>query len=53
MIRQFIITLAHDGGRIAIQTPGTSWQSALRAVLAFEGAPVGALLAIVERDCMA
>jgi hypothetical protein len=52
-MKRYCITLQHDSGRIAIETSARDWQSALRSVLAFERAPLGALLAIVERDCMA
>lgn len=52
-MNRYCITLQHARGRIAIETTGTSWQSALRAVLTFEGAPVSSVLAIADRGALA
>ena len=49
---RYCITLQHARGRITIETTSTSWQAALRAVLAFEGAPVSAVLSIAERGAI-
>jgi hypothetical protein len=52
-MNRFCITLQHDAGRIAIETTGSTWQAALRAVLSFEGAPVSAVLAIADHGAIA
>jgi hypothetical protein len=52
-MNRYRITLQHDSGRITLERVSTSWQSALRAVLAVELAPVAAVLAIAELESVA
>lgn len=52
-MNRYSITLQHARGRIAIETVSTSWQSALRAVLAVEMAPVAAVLSIADLGVVA
>ena len=47
---QFTITLRHDGGTIAIKAWADNAAQAANQVLAFECAPVSAILAIEERE---
>jgi hypothetical protein len=52
-MNRYAITLQHASGRVTLESVSTSWQSALRAVLAIELAPVGAVLAIAELESVA
>ena len=52
-MNRFHITLQHDSGRITLERASTSWQSALRAVLQVELAPVSAVLAIADLGAVA
>ena len=52
ILHRYAIALQHGRGRITIETTSTSWQAALRAVLAFESAPVSAVLAIADRGAI-
>jgi len=47
---QFIITLQHDRGKIAIQAWAENAAQAANQVLKYECAPVNAILSIEERD---
>ena len=47
---QFIVTLRHDAGIIAVQTWASNAAQAANQVLAFECAPVSAIMAIEERE---
>lgn len=52
-VHRYAITLEHARGRLCVETTSTSWQSALRAVLNCEGAPLSAVLAIADRGAIA
>lgn len=52
-MNRYAITLQHARGRVSIETTSSSWQSALRSVLSFEGAPVSSVLAIAESGVVA
>lgn len=52
-MNRYQITLQHDRGRVTLERVSTSWQSALRAALAIELAPVGAVLAIADLGAIA
>jgi hypothetical protein len=47
-MNRYRITLQHDSGRITFEQVSASWQSALRAILAIELAPVSSVLAIAD-----
>jgi len=49
-MHQFIVTLQHDRGKIAISCMAYNAAQAANAVLNFEGAPVSAILSIEERE---
>ena len=49
-MQQFIIRLRHADGIIAIETWASNAAQAANQVLAFESAPVSAILSIEERE---
>lgn len=48
MFCSYLIKLAHDCGTLAIKVKATSFESAVRQILASEKCPEGAILSIVR-----